>query len=223
MSSWLEHEQREAVRYEDGLARLPDAGDERQRQLVRVANAACGAGLACLMAGRRAEATAWLRRSAERYRESYGGAPPESWGRLVAAIKMRLLAGDTDGLEADARWALEQGSAAATSPIGRYAAVLAHLAHGDDDRAEPLAEALRALPEERFPRAVADALAGLARSDGAVYEDGLGRTLRLFEERESYLEGIPVADTVLALEALAERRGLAVRPASPVLPPVAAA
>jgi hypothetical protein len=42
--------------------------------------------------------------------------------------------------------------------------------------------------------------------------------LRSFEERDAYLEGIPVADTVIVLEALAEPRGIAVRPSSPLLP-----
>jgi hypothetical protein len=42
--------------------------------------------------------------------------------------------------------------------------------------------------------------------------------LRSFEERDAYLEDVPVADTVLALEALAERRGVAARPRSPLLP-----
>ena len=42
---WDEHAAREEHRYEDGLARLPDDPDRRQRQLVRVAMAASGAGL----------------------------------------------------------------------------------------------------------------------------------------------------------------------------------
>ena len=39
-----------------------------------------------------------------------------------------------------------------------------------------------------------------------------------FESRSDFLEDLPVADTVLVLEALAERRGLAVRPRSALLP-----
>jgi hypothetical protein len=42
--------------------------------------------------------------------------------------------------------------------------------------------------------------------------------LASFVDRDEYLEGVPVADTVLVLEALAEPRGLAVRPRSPLLP-----
>ena len=42
--------------------------------------------------------------------------------------------------------------------------------------------------------------------------------LESFEVRETYLEDIPVADTVLVLEALAARRGLASGVRSPLLP-----
>jgi hypothetical protein len=131
---------------------------------------------------------------------------------------MRLLAGERGPVAADARWALDQGPERAGSPIGRYAAVLALLALGDDGGALPLARALRHEPEERFPRAVADALEGIAGRDAAVYEDGLVRTLRSFEARGTYLEDVPVADTVLVLEALAAPRGLAARLSSPLLP-----
>src|SRR5207248_4633368 len=111
----------------------------------------------CLMLGRRAEAAGWLARSAERYRASFAAAPPESWGRLIGAIKARLLAGDEAGAAEDARWALEQGPAAAASPIGRYAAALAFLAAGEDELAAPQAAALEASPD--FPPAVAGAIA----------------------------------------------------------------
>jgi uncharacterized protein len=41
-----------------------------------------------------------------------------------------------------------------------------------------------------------------------------------FETREEHLTGVPIADTALVLERLAEPRGLAVYPLSPLLPPV---
>ena len=53
-SSWAGHFERERARYADGEGRveaLADA-DERQRQLTRMGNAATGAGLALLVAGR---------------------------------------------------------------------------------------------------------------------------------------------------------------------------
>lgn len=215
---WDEHAEREEGRYADGVARLPDDPDARQKQLVRIAAAASGAGLARLMQGRRAEAVGWLARAAERFRESAEHAPPDSWGRPIGAMKARLLAGDGEGAEADARWALELGAAETGSPIGRYAAGLALLVLGQDEEAGTLAAGLREEPADAFPREVADALAALAVRDAGDYADAAGRVLRSFEEREAYLEDIPVADTVVVLEMLAEARGIAARPVSALLP-----
>lgn len=215
---WDSHAEREEGRYADGLTRLPDEPDARQKQLVRIAMAATGAGLARLMQGRRAEAVGWLARSAERFRESYDDAPPGSWGRLIGAVKARVLAGDDEGAEADAAWALEQSPAEGESPIGRYAAVLALLVLGRDEEAAATAGLLAEVPEESFPRPVAEALAALAAGDGAAYGDAVGRVLESFESREEYLEGIPVADTVIVLQALARQRGIAATLRSPLLP-----
>ena len=215
---WEGHAAREEARYQDGLRRLPEEADARQRQLVRVAMAAGGAGLARLMQDRRGEAAGWFARSAERYRESFADAPPESWGRLVGAVKSRVLAGDWDGASEDARWALAQGPAESSSPIGRYAGALAALVLGEDAEAGRLAEDLRREPDERFPRPVAAALGALATRDTRAYGDAVGAVLESFENREEYLEDTPVADTVLVLEALAERRGMATHPRSLLLP-----
>jgi hypothetical protein len=216
--SWDEHAEREEVRYADALARMPDDPDPRQKQLVRAAMAAGGVGLARLMQGRDAEASGWFARSAERYRESWPDAPPGSWGRLIGALKSRILAGDWEGAQTDARWALEQNPAAGGSPIGAYAAGLARLILGEDQQAAELAQILRSAGEDAFPPAVAEALAGLAAPDADVYATGCAAVLESFEAREAYLEDIPMADTVVVLEALAERRGMAVRPTSALLP-----
>jgi hypothetical protein len=215
---WEAHAEREEGRYRDGVDRMPDDPDARQKQLVRIAMAAGGAGLARLMQGRRGEAAGWFARSAERYRESFDQAPPESWGRLIGAVKSRLLAGDWEGAAADSRWALGYGPGESASPIGRYAAALSALVLADDTRAEELAQSLQAEEEQAFPRPVADALVALASGDGPAYKEAVARVLESFETRGAYLEDIPVADTVLVLEALADRRGLAVRPSSPLLP-----
>jgi hypothetical protein len=212
---WDEHAEREEGRYADGLSRLPGDPDARQKQLARVAMAAGGAGLARLMQGRGAESAGWFARSAERYRESYEGAPPASWGRLIGAVKSRILAGDWGGAREDAVWALEQNPAVSGSPIGVYAAALALLTLAEDEQAAATAAGLR---EGEFPEPVAAAVTTLARHDHEGYAEALARVLESFETREEYLEGIPVADTVIVLEALAARRGFAAGLRSPLLP-----
>ena len=112
---WDEHVTRQQARYDDGLNRLPEEPDARQKQLTRIANAALGAGFAELMRGDTKEANRWLLEAACRYHESYEGAPPESWGRMIGAVKLRVIAGDWDGARKDARWTLGNGAAAATS------------------------------------------------------------------------------------------------------------
>ena len=213
---WDEHAGREETRYADALSRLPDEPDPRQKQLVRAAMAAGGAGLARLMQGRGTEAAGWFARSAERYRESWPDAPPASWGRLIGALKARILAGDWEGAEVDARWALEQDPAAGDSPVGAYAAALAHLILGQDSEAAKLTGTLG--DEEAFPSSVAGAISALARGDAVGYSPAVAAVLRSFEERDAYLEDIPVADTVIVLEGLAERRGMAARLSSELLP-----
>ena len=218
MVDWAAHAQREVGRYRDGEARLPDAADPdaRQKQLTRMGNAAGGAGLSLLMEGRRDEAAGWFRQAAERYRESFVEAPPGSWGRPIGAMKSLLLVGDWAGAEEAARWALDAGAAEAESPIGRYAACLALLILGRDEETRPLAGLLRG--RESFPDDVADALATISAADRLGYVYAIESVLESFETRDEYLEDIPVADTVLVLQALAERRGIAAELSSPLLP-----
>jgi hypothetical protein len=216
---WGEHVQREQERYRDGEARLGEIGDsdQRQRQLTRMGNAAGGAALAHLMQGRSEEAAAWFARAAERYRESWEGAPAGSWGRPIGAMKALVLARDRRGAAEAARWTLELGASDSESPIGRYAAALALLVLGKDLDARVVAETLR--DRDDFPRDVADALATIAAADRAGYLLAVEDVLESFETREEYLEDIPVADTVLVLQALAAERDVAVDlPASPLLP-----
>jgi hypothetical protein len=215
---WAAHLQREVSRYEDGESRLPGAedADARQRQLTRLGNAAGGAGLALLMQGRPEEAGEWFHRAAARYRESFADAPPGSWGRPIGAVKSLVLAGDWVGAEEAARWALDAGAAAGESPIGRYAAALALVVLGDDEHACVQADAIRT--RDDFPSDVADALAYLAARDVVGYAEAVAAVLESFEAREDHLENMPVADTVLVLQALARRRGIEAELSSPLLP-----
>ena len=69
-----------------------------------------------------------------------------------------------------------------------------------------------------FPADVGDALAYLAAQDVVGYTEAVESVLASFEAREEYLEDMPVADTVLVLQALARRRGIEVELSSPLLP-----
>jgi len=208
---WDELLERERSRYEDGMARLDP------EQLVRIGNAAYGAGLTSLMLGHEAEAREWLDRAAARWRESWEHATPTSWGRPIGTIKAALLAGRDDDAAGFARWTLELGTEEAESPIGRYAATLALLTLERWTDAHQMASTLRG--RDDFPPAVADALALIAGADPAGYAEAVEAVLESFETRGEYLEDAAVADTVLVLQLLARRRGIAAElPASSLLP-----
>jgi hypothetical protein len=208
---WEEQSVAAIARYESGESR-----DLDQRQLTQLGNAAWAAGLCLLMDGRRDDANGWLRRAAERYRESWdAGAPPDSWGRPIAAMKAMLIAGDD--ASGAARWALDAGAAEAASPIGRYAATLAHLVLHEDVEARIVAETL--VERDDFPRDVADALFMIAGLDRNEYAADVLSVLESFESRSDFLEDVRVADTVLVLQALAAERGMAIElPPSALLP-----
>ena len=102
------------------------------------------------------------------------------------------------------------------SPIGRYAAALACGVLGEWRAMRLHADAAR--EHDSFPATVADALAFIATENVVDYDDAVGDVLESFETREAYLEDIPVADTVLVLQALAGRRGMAAELQSDLLP-----
>jgi hypothetical protein len=170
-----------------------------------------------MLEGKRDESREWLRTAARRYRESWdAGAPPDSWGRPIAAMKALLLAGD-DASDA-ARWALDAGARDAASPIGRYAACLALLVLGEDVEARALGSTLRNDAPE-FPMAVADAVVTVAAADRAGYMLAVEDILESFEQRTGFLEDVRVADTVLVFQILAAQRDCAVDlPPSELLP-----
>jgi hypothetical protein len=217
---WTEHIWREEERYRDGENRLPEADgpDSRQRQLTRMGNAAYGAGLALLMDADGTRAGEWFARAVARYRESFADAPPGSWGRPIAAMKARVLVRDWSSAEDAARWTLDEGAARADSPIGKYAACLALLILGRDRETRPLADDLRT--HDGFPTDVADALAMLAAGDVVGYIEAVESVLESFENRDEFLEDVPVADTVLVLQELAGRRNMAAELESNLLPRV---
>jgi hypothetical protein len=200
---WRERYERAAARYAAGETRELD-----ERQLVQLANSAWAAGLSLLMAGDREEAAEWLRRSAARYRESWDeGGATEAWGRPLGALKALLIAGD----DADevAHWTLETCLGVrhldmSVSSVGRYAGVFALLVLGRDEEAFEVAATLGG----EFPSDVAEALLALASHDAEAYGVAVAAVRCSFEEREAFLEDVPVPDTALALDVLAARRGL---------------
>ena len=75
------------------------------------------------------------------------------------------------------------------------------------------------LRRDDFPAPVADTLIALAGRDVHGYEAAIRSLLADFEARDEFLEDIPVADTVLALQVVADSRGLTIVLASPLLAP----
>ncbi len=212
--AWAEAE------HERRLATPAAEGERDDLRLAGIAGASWAAGLAALMRGDEAGAAAHFRRAADEYRTSWDAAPGASWGRPIAMLRCRLIAGDTPGARADADAALAAGALEATGPIGGYCAALALLVLGRDEVAVPVAERLGA--EGLDPVAVAHALDALARSDPPAYEGSRRGVLASFESREAYLEDVPVADTVLVLDALANERGIEMKALSSPLLPAAA-
>lgn len=166
------------------------------------------------MQSRSDEADLWLDHAATLYRLSLIDAEPGSWSRSIGALKARLLSCDRPGARREARWTLELGAVDSASITATYAAALSLLVLGDD--AEAQVSALNTA--EEFPPATAASLRAIAAGNRGSYDRELRTVLRTFEERERYLDDVPVADTVLALQALAKPADLEVELRSPVLP-----
>jgi len=197
---WRDGYEQAVARYEAGKARELD-----ERQLVQLGNAAWAAGLCLLMDGDEAGARDWLVRAAGRYRESWDAvASSEAWGRPIAAMKALLIAGED--ARGAAEWALDMGAPNAQSPIGRYAGTLALLVLGRNEEATEVAATLG----DPFPADVAASLRALAADDGDGFAAAVADVRKSYENRDGYLEDIPVPDTALALEALDKGRRLGV-------------
>jgi predicted CoA-binding protein len=177
---------------------------------MREAIAADGEAHRALLAGE--DAREPLRRAAAAYRASWEAAPPRSFGRLVGYAKASILAGE------DPSPYVREQLGEPDSPPAFWALALAALADGDDAAARAAAGGMRA-GSEAFGRA-ADAVAALASGDRKAYSAAVGAIVEDFEGRSEHLTGVPIADTALVLERLAERRLLAAHPRSPLLPPV---
>jgi hypothetical protein len=200
------------------LATPAAEGEREDFRLAGIAGASWAAGLSSAMLAERDEAAAFLRRAADEYGTSWQAAPVGAWGRPIAMLRCRLMAGDAAGARRDAEAAIAAGAETAPGPIGGYCAALALLVVGRDAEARGVAE--RIAEEGLEPVAVARALVALASRDEPTFETARRDVLRSFEDRDAFLEDVPVADTVLVLDALARERSLDVAPInSALLPP----
>ena len=172
-----------------------------------------GEGLRALLDGDDERARERLAEAVARYRASWELAPPRSYGRLVGMLKAAVIAGDAGEVAAYARSQVPE----ADSPPSAYVLAIAALVEGDDAAAPAAAAGMRA-GSPAFGRA-ADAIEALAGGDAGAYGAAVRAIVADFESREEHLTGVPVADTALMLERLAEPRSLAAHPESAMLPP----
>jgi hypothetical protein len=187
--------------------------EEEHRRLQADAVRLEGEAYRDLLAGERDAGRARLREAVASYRRSWEAAPPRSFGRLVGMLKAAVIAGD--GAD-EALYVRAQVGESADSPPSWYALAIVALFGNEDDLARRAAAGMREGPDA-FGRA-ADAIEALADGDRDRYARAVGAVVADFEGREDHLTGVPIADTAVMLEALAERRGLAVRPRSMLVP-----
>jgi len=166
-----------------------------------------------LLRGDGARARTLFRAAAERYQASWEAAGPQAFGRLIGLLKSSILWGEGGHAAAYVRGALRDRC---DSPASCYALALAALVQGDDEAALPAIARVRE-GGEAFAR-TADALHALAVGDRDGYRDAVTAIVADFAAREQHLTGVAFADTAVMLERLAAPRGMAVRPASCVMP-----
>jgi len=176
--------------------------------LLDEALAAERAGYEAQLAGRPAADVYAQARDA--YLASHEQSGPRSWGRLVGALKMAILAGE--GVPELAARALAE-TEDVEGPAAAYARGLAAVAAGGVPDTTAMKD-----EEGAFAR-TALALDALAAGDAAAYRSALEEIVADFEARDQHLSGVAVADTAMVLERLAEERGMAVRPRSALVPP----
>ena len=172
-----------------------------------------GEGLRALLDGDEERGRERLAEAVARYRASWELAPPRSYGRLVGMLKAAVIAGDAAEAAAYAREAVPEADSPPSSLRAR-----GRRAGRGRRRGGRLVRRGHARGVARVrPRGRRDHGARRARRRRAT-PPRCARSSTDFEGREEHLTGVPVADTALMLERLAEPRGLAAHPASALLP-----
>lgn len=173
-------------------------------------------GQRALLSGDGQTASAAFRAAADLYRRSWEEAPPRSYGRLVGMLKSSILAGEATAQGDYTREALADDEEVVSSPTASYARAVAALVAGDDAEARRYSEAMRA-GSDAFER-TARAIAALAGRDERAYTAAVREVVDDFEQRQSHLTGVAIADTALMLERLAAGRGMGSGLRSPLVP-----
>jgi hypothetical protein len=144
---------------------------------------------------------AGFREAADLYWESYGLAPPASYGRLVGMLKASVLGGGGQEEALRVRALLSHGGA---SPTAWYAIAIAALIAGDDAQAARAAGELRDAGPA-FARAAA-AIGAIATGDDPAATAAIAAIEADFATRDAHLTGVPIADTAVLFATLRERR-----------------
>lgn len=196
------------------MLRDMDAEPEHKRLMLE-AIAREGDGHRALLDGDGEAAAGAYGEAAALYRRSWEHAPPGAYGRLVGMIKATILSGADAGEAATYVTGQITDEEATTSAPAAYARATAALIENDDEAAATFAGQMRT-GGDAFDRAGSGLLA-LARRDPAAYAEAIGAIVADFAARQDHLTGVRIADTAAMLERLAERRGLAAHPATPLL------
>jgi hypothetical protein len=192
--------------------------DGEHRDLMIAAIETEGQAHTALLAGEQDAARAAYATAVEQYRASWALAPPKSYGRLVGLLKAAVLAGQAGPAAAEVRAALDGDEDAEGSPVASYVLAVAALIAGDDDEVAIRAERME--PRGAAFERTASALRALAAGDDVAYANALAAIAMDFAARSDHLTGVPIADTAVMLELLAAQRGMAVKPASPLVPAI---
>ena len=183
------------------------------RRLQRAALDTEAAAQRALFAGDWDRARDGFRDAVALYRESYASAPPGATGRLIGMLKAAVIAGvDPEA----AAWAEPRLRDEEDGPVKSYGMAICRLIEGAEDALPAHAAAMRE-GSPPFQRA-ASAIEAIAGRSSERYADAVAAIVRDFEGRRHHVTRVPIADTALLLEIFAERRGMAARPSSPLLP-----
>ena len=167
-----------------------------------------------LLSGDDEQGRALMREATQLYRQSWEAAGPRAVGRLIGMLKAAVISGDATGEAAYVRAAI---AGVGDSPASAYAVAIAALVEGDLVLARSAAFDMGQGRSDAFHR-TGLAIEYIATGNHEEYEAALNAIVADFESRDEHLTGVPIADTALMLERLADRRGLAVRPESELLP-----